>query len=155
MTVLLHRGGVINLLDWHGAYCDYNFSDNKVVNDASQSQRHYFNLTPMLNNTNANVFLFYAGKAKSDKLIVEGITSHINHKYHVTIFNTNKHGYYCNASDYKYLLTFSFEKLNEVSIKNCNKTISPITYSINIQGIFRFTLNNIIRICRRIKRKIL
>lgn len=148
-------GGVINLLDWHGSYCNYNFSDEKVVKDSLATQRYYFNLTPMLANTNADVFMFYAGKAKSDKLIIEGITNFINCRYYITIFNTNKHGYYCKPSDYKYLLTVTSKKIKKVSIKNDNKIISTLRYSVEIQGIFRFCLNNVIRICRRIKRKIL
>lgn len=147
-------GGVMNILDWHGSYYNYNFADLDVIKNATNEQQAFFDLRPMLKYTNADVFLYYAIYSKSDKEIVESIKDFTNDKYHIVLFNTNKHGSYCLPFEYKYLLTIPANKMIEDS-KLSDTTLSPTKYSIIIEGLLLYILNSIQRMIRRIKRKVL
>ena len=144
-------GGIINVLDWHGSYCNYNFADCDAVKKASNDQRQYFDLSNRLNCLRAHSYFVYAGGAKSDQPMINSVKRIKNNKTHVLIFNTSKHGHYNWSYDYKYLFTFSHNKLDKIFDKYKNIIVSRKMFSISLQNPFRYVFNSYLRVFHKIK----
>lgn len=146
-------GAVLNLLEWHGSYNDYNFSDFDVVKDATLDKKKYFNLLPFMHSIEAEIFAFYAALSESDKRIINNFSNEKKGNIHIILYNTTKHGSYCKPLDYKYLLTYKTEKLCKIVSKNETKVVSPSRFSLYLQRWF-YVGNIIAKIVSKFGRKV-
>lgn len=138
---VLSFGGILNVLDWHGSFCDYNFSDNKNVKNATPVQQKYFNLTSKIESINACAYFVYAGFAKSDQPMAQYLTKLDKKNIKVLIFNTKQHGYYNLPSDYKYLFTFKSSIIDKKFLKYKGKIARRKLFSLALQGPVRYLIN--------------
>lgn len=152
---VLSFGGVINILDWHGAYYNYNYSELDIVTNASENQKYFLNLLPFLGKNKTNIYAFYATNAKSDREIYDSIININANKFFLLRYNTSRHGSYCFSFDYKYLLTYSNERLSSLFNRFFGKTPSPLRFSLALQGPFLLLYNYIVKIMFKVRHKLM
>lgn len=153
---VLSFGGILNVLDWHGSFNNFDFADFDAVKNASDEQKQYFDLRPFLNCVSCKCYFVYAGKAKADLPMIETLKNVSNPNVSLVSFNSSKHGSYNWSYDFKYLFTLSTKKLDYVFKKSSRyQECSRIRFSLYLQGPFNFFGNKINQIYMALKRRII
>ena len=147
-------GPIININLFKGAYHNYNFCDLDCVKNATDEQKKYLDITNDINGGNGKIYGFFAGNSECDKEVIKQIKDNDINKLRYVIFNTKKHGEYCYPFDYKYLLTKSDKKLQIIFNKYKDKMISPLRFSLALQGPFLFAYNYLYKLLRGLLRRL-
>ena len=150
-------GGMINITTWKGSFQTLNIADSDFVKNSSKEQKKYFDLSKQIMKSKSNIYAFYSGVAKSDVDLMIEVKNNGLDNINIIKFNTKKHGEYCYPFDYKYLLTKSDKKLKKIFTKYKNIVISPLKFSLALQGPFLFAYNYLYKslrgLLRRFRRK--
>lgn len=136
-------GGVVDPLNWHGPYFDYNFNELDYVKELDEIQKNDLRLDSIIETYKIPVYSFYACYSKADSNLIEFIDKFHNGNFKNILLKTKNHGDYIWSYDYAYLLTKNENRLNKLFSK-CKKPISKIRFSIKNQGVVRF-INNYLK----------
>ena len=147
-------GGIINILDWHGAYHNYDYRDLEVVKNATNKQKKFFNIETLLTNSSTRIYSFYAANCQADVSILESLDRLNLSNNQIIKFDTCKHGDYCLPFDYKLLFLKTDKQLDVLFSKFKNRTISPIKFSFALQGPFKLFISFITKWISGIRRRL-
>lgn len=143
-------GGVTNILNWHGSYCDFNFNEFDEVKKANESQEYYFSINKFAKQLHCTIYGVYAIFADADKPLVKDLLD-MNSKFiKVVTLNTKKHGDYLSSYDYIEFLFKGKDQLDRLFDGLENQIISKRKFTYKNLGFFKICITKFDKIRRKI-----